>query len=292
MVRAVYESFTQDAISSKKVRERIEDRYGSAWAGNSGYLSEMDKLYELIQGKNTYAGVESIKDLVTLAQDLKILGTDDKGGVFGWRLNSQLLAKMDQFSDDEVAKALGVSADVVRAWKDPSNQAATLGLTGDQLARLIDTVNTRVKRDTGSDIGAVIRDKMNRAGGIDATSNPIYRVGTDTGTEAQYERVKETNAALAEAGAQAGAFGEALKKATTALDAATDEVKESTATAQKRDDVLGNLEYALKHRATDAPVAVTSLTSSLAGGNFASALDKAAFEEALILAHADNPNAI
>lgn len=133
---------------------------------------------------------------------------------------------------------------------------------------------------------------MNRAGGIDAASNPIYRVGTDTGTEAQYEQVKETNAALAEAGAQAGAFGEALKKATTALDTATDEVKESTATAQKRDDVLENLEYALKHRATDAPVAVTSLTSGLAGGNFASALDKAAFEEALILAHADNPDAI
>lgn len=95
VVRAVYESFTQDAISSKKVRKRIEDQYGSAWAGNAGYLSEMDKLYELIQGKNTYAGIESIKDLVTLAQDMKILGTDDKGGVFSWRLNSQLLAKMD-----------------------------------------------------------------------------------------------------------------------------------------------------------------------------------------------------
>ena len=290
MLRALLESFTQDAISSKKVRERIAEERGQAWASNARYLSEMDQLYELIQGKNTYSGVESIKDLITRGQKMKILGAD--GALFTGQLNAQLLAKMDLLSDTEVAQALGVSEDEVRAWKDPQNKAAKIGLNSEQLARIINTVNDRVKRDTGSDIGAVIRNKMSRPGGVDATTSPIYRVGTDIGTEADYEKLKETNAALADAGAQAGAFGEALKKATTALDAATDEVKESTAAAQKRDDVLGNLEYALKHRATDTPVAVTSLTSSLAGGNFASALDEAAFEEALILAHADNPNAI
>lgn len=58
-----------------------------------------------------------------------------------------------------------------------------------------------MKAGTGFDIGHIIRDKINRPGGIDAESNPVYRVGTDVGTTADYERVKAANAGLADAAA-------------------------------------------------------------------------------------------
>lgn len=92
-----------------------------------------------------------------------------------------------------------MTADEIRALK--ADRTGNVGLSAETVARILGSVNARVKAGTGFDIGHIIRDKINRPGGIDAESNPVYRVGVDAGTAKDYEKVKAVNSELADAAA-------------------------------------------------------------------------------------------
>lgn len=121
IARAVFEGFTQDAISSKKVSERIAKKYGKDWTDNSDFYTEVEALMARFKDNATYESVDTIKEALRTGVEMGIFGDlDDPDSVkkgttfFNKRLMSLIVHQASEMDAADVAKVFGVSEGAAR----------------------------------------------------------------------------------------------------------------------------------------------------------------------------------
>lgn len=95
-IRAIFESFTQDAISSKKVSERLGKLKGKDaenYLSSNEFLNDVTNLQTLWRRKSTYTDRAAFDKAVGYAQKMGLLGGGKKGkSVFDDRIGLQVIA--------------------------------------------------------------------------------------------------------------------------------------------------------------------------------------------------------
>lgn len=214
MVRGLFEAFTQEAISSKKVRDRLNKKYANgntdeyAFLYSQDYLKDIDSLMNRSRSFNTYASDNGI-DL--LFSDMKRMGiTDgDKDSVFSNRIAAQVLAYAQRiyagdsrnFTDInsqnflDYADALGIkdekgrerlfanqfkylsdgSIDFSAFQKDADGNIILPNISHEQLKQSIKHFNQINKTGTIADI--LNRQREFLPGGTAAINSPAYYLG-------------------------------------------------------------------------------------------------------------------
>lgn len=224
LIRNLFSSFTQDAISSKKVFARMAKKYGAQEGSedflySSKYLQDVDDLMTMLRDPENYKSGPGIKNIILKARDMGILGDDSKG-LFSDRITSTFLAYAQNMyagtgknftglNDKNfiaMADALGIDEsrrqelfDSMFTYNADGTIDSSKYLSGEKgLFKIIgdDLVNGIIKHQetTGKNIGYTLRDaKTYLPGGISAINNPLYRLGNEVvqaGTE-EYDKLAE-----------------------------------------------------------------------------------------------------
>ena len=201
IARSLFESFTQDAISSKKVADRISVQRGESWAEeDSAFFDELDNLVADLSKPETYKNIDG---LIARIQDMGILGSGSES-VFTDRIESELLATInrmsrsvdifkDIFGEETLLNAVGKNdiKDITQNDIDKAIASGSIKLTAEQLIPQLKIVNQSLDEKGG--IGGVIRGrKWIVPGLLNATSNPVGMLGdTPESLGAPYDALKE-----------------------------------------------------------------------------------------------------
>jgi len=150
VTRAVFEGFTQDAISSKKVSERIAKKYGKDWTDNSDFYTEVEALMARFKDNATYESVDTIKEALRTGVEMKLFGDlDDPDSVkkgttfFNKRLMSLIVAQASETDAQDVAKVFGISkeaAEGIQAKFDANGKLQDYDFGGLRNAITLDSV--------------------------------------------------------------------------------------------------------------------------------------------------------
>ena len=209
ITRGLFEAVTQDAISSKKVADRIEKKYGKTALtdDNSQFYHELDDLVEQMNKKETFDNKDNLNALKKKMIDMGIL---DKDTGFDSKISARILATIKEYSHGEkvLEKILGKN---VVSDKDflKKVEKGEISLSADQIFSAVSATNTALASQGG--IGGAIRSRYsNIAGMSDASWNPAVALG---------KKIDENNPAFKE-------YNETLKEVKQSVD---DEAKSEQA---------------------------------------------------------------
>ncbi|MBO7732411.1 MAG: phage tail tape measure protein [Methanobrevibacter sp.] len=292
VTRAVFEGFTQDAISSKKITEEFEKRFGKAWGSSSKFITYMQDLYALIKNKNTYANEETIKELLTKASEIGIFSNEEGKDFFNGRINSQLIGKLQQYSDDELkqmAQDFGEkNPDDFLNWvRDPFNpDNKYIGFDLDRVAKIMAYTNKRTQEHGFGNLGQIMQKATNRPNSVDATvRGPVKTVGTDIQKNTkEIEKIRKNNPDLAEKAETVGALVDQNKDIIKSSDKATKSINQYG-------KAINDLYEAMKKSPDAKETFVSSMLTSAMGSHFKSREDQKAFEERVLKAYEGDPSA-
>ncbi len=204
IARAFFEKLTQDAISSKKVFDRLKkenpDKSGGELALD--FLKDLDRLLFMINDPTTFKDASGIRKMFDLADQMHILdfGAD--------RITAQVLSYAQDLvssKEDEAVfkKVFGVDINTVRFRYNEQGDLIGFGsidLTGENylekaraginkkgfndltitrqmLEASVHHVNELFLKQENKNIGQVINDKQNKPG---VATGTLYRIGDDT----------------------------------------------------------------------------------------------------------------
>lgn len=157
-IAAIFEGFTQDAISAKKVRDRLSKGLGidvKSPQFEESVFNTLDNLLNTFKNTNTYKSKENINRALSQAVKANVFGDSmEKGGFLGERATGQLIAKLypllnagkykqvaEYFGTDiETIKALEADYDPktgrMKGWKHGDAQTHR-GFTQDMIANMV-----------------------------------------------------------------------------------------------------------------------------------------------------------
>lgn len=180
ITRGIFESLTQDAISSKKVADRISEKYkddGGLLNEDGKFYSELDQLIKDLTEDKTYKDEKSLQSLLDRLTKMGILGGGDDAA-FATRINSAIVKRISQYSNGEaiLRNLFGDEVgDDFQAFQRKIDKGEVSLKTGQLLEALLST-NTSLS--TAGGIGAVIRNRYYNVPGMQsAERNPAASLG-------------------------------------------------------------------------------------------------------------------
>lgn len=181
ITRGIFSSLTQDAISSKKVGDRIAKKYGDGGTANenSAFFSELDTLIGDLTLDETYKDEKSIKALMDRLVNMGILGSDEKGA-FTTTINSAIVKQISQYSNGEAILRSLFGDEIGDNFAEFQRKIdkGEVNLKTDQLLQAMLSTNANLMSKGG--IGSVIR---NRYYDIPGLQNPESNPGASLGVK-------------------------------------------------------------------------------------------------------------
>lgn len=181
ITRGIFSSLTQDAISSKKVGDRIAKKYGDGGTANenSAFFSELDTLIGDLTLDETYKDEKSIKALMDRLVNMGILGSDEKGA-FTTTINSAIVKQISQYSNGEAILRSLFGDEVGNNFAEFQRKIdkGEVNLKTEQLLQAMLSTNASLMSKGG--IGSVIR---NRYYDIPGLQNPESNPGASLGVK-------------------------------------------------------------------------------------------------------------
>ena len=239
ITRGFFESFTQKAISSKKVADRIMkkhgDKDGSIFSNDdSVFYREMDDLLSDLSKAETFNSLDALENLKARAQKAGIIGEGDEAA-FDTRINAQILGYISKYSHGkEILENIfnngkKYSKDEYSALLGQINEG-NVAMTSDQVMKALQFTNTSLAERGG--IGGVVASRSwTLPGASNVENNPVATMGEFLG--ANNEAIKGLREKQ-----------KVLKDLENAQDSEADSEKRKIVIAQKEASVISDLNTA------------------------------------------------
>ena len=248
ITRGLFEAFTQDAISSKKVVTRITKEslktgaYGGDWTNNAEFYKELQDIIDTFKQSDTYSSSERFNRALQKGINM---GVFDEKDMLASRITARILAttqrlytdKEGNLDEEKYAKALGLSVEEARKrmfdynkknqvigykyYTDKKNKEIDpeeRGITQEMVSKSVLESDAALKEqgNRGGIAGAQIQKAKYIPGNANASTAPVYRIGKVTYTQSEINRLKLVNPAI---GDLAGSYDDLKDKANAAAKA-------------------------------------------------------------------------
>lgn len=248
ITRGLFEAFTQDAISSKKVVTRITKEslktgaYGGDWTNSAEFYKELQDIIDTFKQSDTYSSSERFNRALQKGINM---GVFDEKDMLASRITARILAttqrlytdKEGNLDEEKYAKALGLSVEEARKrmfdynkknqvigykyYTDEKNKeidSKERGITQEMVNRSVLESDAALKEqgNRGGIAGAQIQKAKYIPGNANASTAPVYRIGKVTYTQSEINRLKLINPAI---GDLAGSYDDLKDKANAAAKA-------------------------------------------------------------------------
>lgn len=205
ITRGIFEAMEQDAISSKKVEERIlaknKDANMSKEDIMSNALTEIDNLVSSFYDQNITERMTFIPELMEKLQAIGVLGEDDD--IFSDRIGSQIMASIQQFShgEDILAELFGVDVndknfqENLYKWDKDNHVKSGQGKFSIGVAKnAVSDLNIAAAK-YGKNLMSQLTWGKNVAGKTNADNNPAYAFSKVEGVNQDYSNAIDVVAA-------------------------------------------------------------------------------------------------
>ena len=222
ITRALFEATTQEAISSKKVADRIEAKYGNGALSdeNSKFYHELDDLIKDLSKEDTFNKEENLKALKSRMIEMGILG--DGEDAFDSRISARVLETIAEYSNGRAVLESIFGKDTVTDEFMDRIRRGEVNLSADQVFSAVSATNQRLSSIGG--IGGAVRKKYSQVEGLsDASWNPAAALGKAIGeNNPAFKKYNDTlkeikNSVDAEAKSEQTKIGIAEKEAAAIL---------------------------------------------------------------------------
>ena len=196
VIRAMFESMTQDAISAKKVTKRILDLHGEEAFG-AAWTKELDSLYSTLGNKKTYTN--GIDNLYNQLKHLGILGAGEEG--FSGRVGASLLGKILEiynYNVDDIKKDLGLDESILSKMRnitlDKNGKITEEGLNSLTSEKLFSEQDIKTLANSYLDRHPnVIPNAISKQGELihtgSALYNPVASLGGELLTQEEFDKL-------------------------------------------------------------------------------------------------------
>lgn len=222
ITRALFETTTQEAISSKKVADRIEAKYGNGALSdeNSKFYHELDDLIKDLSKEDTFNKEENLRVLKSRMIEMGILG--DGEDAFDSRISARILETIAEYSNGRAVLESIFGKDTVTDEFMDRIRRGEVNLSADQVFSAVSATNQRLSSIGG--IGGAVRKKYSQVEGLsDASWNPAAALGKAIGeNNPAFKKYNDTlkeikNSVDAEAKSEQTKIGIAEKEAAAIL---------------------------------------------------------------------------